>query len=257
MIHVTRIPAFADNYIWLLNAAASGEFCVVDPGDAEPVIAAVNASGGHLSSILVTHHHGDHCGGVATLKAHYGATIYGPAAESIPTVDVALVGGETIKVDAVGEVQVMSLPGHTRGHLGYLTHSMLFCGDVLFGCGCGRLFEGSAAQMWQSLQCVMALADDTALYCAHEYTLANLHFALWLEPDSEELTAYRHEVATRRHDHKASVPLNLAREKRCNPFLRGNDAALQKRVAQLTQTAVTDALSCFTQVRRLKDQFKA
>lgn len=220
MLEVIRLPAFKDNYIWLLRKAAQA--VVVDPGDARPVLAALEAGSLSLAAILLTHHHGDHQGGVGELLArHPGAVVYGPAAESITGVTQPLAGGESFLLDALGcRFEVMAVPGHTAGHLAYLAEGRLFCGDTLFAGGCGRVFEGTMRQMHESLSRLSALPDDTLVYCAHEYTEANLRFALAVEPGNGALQARVREVAALRARGEASVPSTLGDEKASNPFLR-------------------------------------
>ena len=186
MFDVIRIPAFKDNYIWLLRKGASA--LVVDPGDSRPVLEVLAREGLTLESILVTHHHADHQGGVADLLTHFPARVFGPASESITALTQPLHGGETVRLESVGvEFQIIAVPGHTLGHIAYYGSGSLFCGDTLFGAGCGRLFEGSPAQMHDSLARLAALPDLTAVYCAHEYTEANLRFALAVEPGNSDL----------------------------------------------------------------------
>lgn len=218
------IPAFADNYIWLLRQGDKA--LVVDPGDAAPVLAFLRREGLRLAAILVTHHHADHQGGVAELVAAarrdgVQTAVFGPAAESITALSEPLCGGEAIRIEPLAlEFRVIAVPGHTRGHLAYYRSGQLFCGDTLFGAGCGRLFEGTAEQMAASLAQLTALPDDTGVYCAHEYTAANLRFALAVEPGNacvrERITA----VAALRAAGQSSVPSSLALEKASNPFLR-------------------------------------
>jgi hydroxyacylglutathione hydrolase len=219
MFNVIRIPAFKDNYIWLLRKGASA--AVVDPGDARPVLDLLDREGLSLASILVTHHHADHQGGVAELLAHYPAEVFGPAAESITGLSRPLSGGETVRIAACDvEFQVIAVPGHTLGHIAYYGAGCLFCGDTLFAGGCGRLFEGTAAQMADSLARLAELPDETAVYCAHEYTQANLRFALAVEPGNRRLQSRVNEVARARASGLATVPSTMAIEKASNPFLR-------------------------------------
>ncbi|MEO7160988.1 MAG: hydroxyacylglutathione hydrolase, partial [Polaromonas sp.] len=192
-MYLIPIPAFADNYLWLLHDGKRA--LVVDPGDAAPVLRALKQSALQLESILVTHHHADHTGGVDALREATGATVYGPATERIPLPSKPLREGDT--VHALGlEFQVLDVPGHTAGHIAFYTPDMdgkplLFCGDTLFSGGCGRLFEGTPAQMLASLDKLAALPGATRVCCTHEYTLANLRFALAVEPDNAELAAYQ------------------------------------------------------------------
>jgi hydroxyacylglutathione hydrolase len=217
MVQISAIPAFKDNYIWLLDDGKRA--AVVDPGDPGPVVAHLESTGLQLQAILVTHHHADHQGGVSDLLARWPATVFGPAAESIAGCSHPLRGGE--RIDVLGEpFAVMAVPGHTLGHLAYYAPGRLFCGDTLFGAGCGRLFEGTAAQMHASLEALAALPAETLVYCAHEYTEANLRFALAVEPGNPRLRERVARVAALREAGLASVPSTLADELATNPFLR-------------------------------------
>jgi hydroxyacylglutathione hydrolase len=217
MEQIIRIPAFKDNYIWLLRQGTAS--LVVDPGDARPVLALLAREGWSLNAILITHHHPDHQGGVASLLAQYPAEVFGPAAESITGLTRPLQGGETIRIASPAlEFQVFSVPGHTLGHLAYYGAGRLFCGDTLFGGGCGRLFEGTPAQMADSLARLATLPDETEVYCAHEYTEDNLRFALAVEPGN--LYLQRRVEALTRARGEPTIPSSIALEKATNPFLR-------------------------------------
>ncbi len=223
MFEISFIPAFKDNYIWLLTRGKQA--CVVDPGDAAPVVARLEAGGLQLVQILVTHHHADHQGGIGELVSRYAPTVHAPAAESITGTTHPLSGGESIEV--LGEpFAVMAVPGHTLGHLAYYGKGSLFCGDTLFGAGCGRLFEGTPAQMSASLARIAALPEATRIYCAHEYTQMNLGFALAVEPENPALIARVEAVAALRAAGQASVPSTLGEEKATNPFLRCEQPAV-------------------------------
>ncbi len=256
MFDIIRVPAFKDNYIWLLRKGASA--VVVDPGDARPVLEVLEREGLTLTSILVTHHHADHQGGVASLLAHYPAEVYGPASESITALTQPLSGGETICLDALGvEFQVFAVPGHTLGHLAYYGCGSLFCGDTLFAAGCGRLFEGTPTQMHDSLARLAALPDQTTVYCAHEYTEANLRFALAVEPGNRRLRERVDEVTVVRAKGLATVPFTIETEKATNPFLRCSEpeviASAQSRVAKTSDCV--DSVTVFSVLREWKNGF--
>lgn len=253
MFDVIRISAFKDNYIWLLRKGASA--AVVDPGDARPVLDVLEQEGLSLSSILITHHHNDHQGGIADLLAHCPAEVFGPATESITGLTRPLRGGETIRLGAIdAEFRVIAVPGHTRGHLGYYGSGCLFCGDTLFTGGCGRLFEGTPAQMHDSLMRLTSLPEQTRVYCAHEYTEVNLRFALAVEPGNRQLRQRVNEVAVARAKNWATVPSSIALEKATNPFLRCGEpevvASAQSRVA-----GAIEPVEVFTVLREWRNTF--
>ena len=251
MFEILLIPAFKDNYIWLL--VRDGRAAVVDPGDAAPVMAQLEALQLRLETILITHHHADHQGGVAELVERWHPRVFGPAEESITGCTDPLSGGETI--DVLGErVAVLPVGGHTRGHIAYYVPGVLFCGDTLFGAGCGRLFEGTPAQMSASLGRLAALPDDTLVYCAHEYTEANLRFALDVEPDNAALRARVERVAALRAAGGSSVPSTLGEEKATNPFLRCSEPAVVE--AALAHAAVdTSQVAIFAAIRGWRNNF--
>lgn len=249
MIEVVPIPAFRDNYIWALCGA--GQVVVVDPGDAAPVRRFLAGRGLALAGILVTHHHHDHVGGLAGLGA--AVPVFGPAGESITGVTHPLAGGETIALPGVGlTLQVLAVPGHTRAHIAYHGDGMLFCGDTLFGAGCGRLFEGTPQQMHASLQKIAALPPATRVYCAHEYTAQNLDFAGLVEPDNADIAARIADTAARRARGEPTVPSLLADELRTNPFLRCGEPAVQRAVAK--RAASTRPVDVFAAVRAWRDE---
>lgn len=215
---ISRLAAFRDNYIWLLDDGRAA--VVVDPGEAAPVLAALAERRLELAAILITHHHADHQGGVAELLAAWPqAAVYAPQQEAVAGCNRPLQGGETLLLLG-GEFSVLAVPGHTRGHLAYWHAGALFCGDTLFGAGCGRLFEGTPEQMAGSLARIAALPETTLIYCAHEYTEANLRFAAAVEAANPALTERCARVAELRARGEASVPSTLAEEKATNPFLR-------------------------------------
>lgn len=241
---ILLIPAFKDNYIWLL--VRNGRAAVVDPGDPLPVAERLEALGLRLETILITHHHADHQGGVAALSARWSVEVFGPGNESITGCNRPLFGGETIQV-LDQPVKVLAVPGHTSGHLAYFVPGALFCGDTLFGGGCGRLFEGTPGQMNASLDRIAALPDDTRIYCAHEYTEANLRFALAVEPENAALHHRVKQVSALRAAGQPSIPSSLAEEKASNPFLRCSqvsviEAALKNGAVDTSQVAVFSAI---------------
>jgi hydroxyacylglutathione hydrolase len=253
---VTPLPAFNDNYLWLL--ARGQEAAVVDPGDAAPVRRALDRHNLRLTAILVTHHHVDHVGGVLDLKSRTGAKVFGPAGEDIEGVDCRLRGGE--RVEALGvDFEVIDVPGHTAGHIAYFAADQspprLFCGDTLFACGCGRLFEGTARQMLASLDALAALPPSTLAYCAHEYTLANIRFALTVEPGNAALRerAARDEATRRRGE--PTVPSTIGLELDTNPFLRCDVPQVRASVTGSPVDAV-DRTAIFAALRERKNNFR-
>ena len=227
MLEVVRIPVLSDNYIWLVHDAASGETVAVDPAVADPVLEAAATRGWRIDQIWNTHWHGDHTGGNAAIKAATGCIITGPAAEAerIGTLDRTVGEGDSVRIgDHVA--QVMAVPAHTAGHIAYhlSDERIAFVGDTLFAMGCGRLFEGTAAQMFANLQRLAALPEDTRVYCAHEYTLSNGRFALTVEPDNAALAARVAAVEAVRARGEATVPTSIGEERATNIFMRARDA---------------------------------
>ncbi len=250
------LPAFDDNYIWMLHDGRQA--LVVDPGDEQPVLQALQTLGLQLSAILVTHHHADHVGGVAALRAATGATVHGPAGEQMPEPLQRYTDGDTL--DLLGlHFTVLDVPGHTAGHIAWYTadgdgQPLLFCGDTLFSGGCGRLFEGTPAQMLASLDKLAALPGNTRVCCAHEYTLSNLRFARAVEPDNAALKDYSRQCEALRARQLPTLPSTIAVERDINPFLRSRQPAVTRAVA--ARAAASDEISVFAALREWKNQFK-
>lgn len=253
------IPILEDNYVWCLDDdRRPSQAWVIDPGVAAPVAAHLERSGRRLAGILITHWHPDHIGGIAELCATAGPIpVYGPAAEAarIPTLTHPLQGNERLSLP-FGEAQVMALPGHTLGHIGYLIEDWLFCGDTLFSAGCGRLFEGTPAQMYDSLSRLNALPGATRVACTHEYTLANLAFAAAVEPDNPDVAARIEAVQALRARGQPSLPSTLADERRFNPYLRCQVPAVRAAAERAAGHAVDDHVSAFAALRAWKDRFR-
>ncbi len=239
MLHVIPIPAFNDNYIWLIKNSHNHQAAVVDPGDAKPVLDYCQQHDITLCAILITHHHSDHTGGIADLVKHYNIPVYGPAHENIPHCDHKLNENDQIVIEKIDQLKlkVFDIPGHTSGHIAYYGNDWLFCGDTLFAGGCGRLFEGTAKQMHQSLAKLKVLPFNTKVFCAHEYTQANLAFALTIEPNNFDLQQRIDEVNQLRQQQQPTIPSTIAIELKTNPFLRVKDCQQ------------------FAHIRELKDYF--
>lgn len=261
MAAIIPIPAFADNYIWLIREGTRA--AVVDPGDAQPVLDYLAREGLELTAILNTHHHNDHVGGNAALLAHAPVPVFGPARERIPGITQPLREGERIEVPGIGLIlEVRDVPGHTAGHIAYIMRDaqhgigpLAFVGDTLFAAGCGRLFEGTPAQMADSLAKLAALSDDTHIYCAHEYTLSNLRFARAVEPGNAAVEARVRCEEARRARGEPTVPALLRDERATNPFLRAAEPAVMRAAAAHAGRPIVDAVDSFAVVRAWKDRF--
>jgi len=264
MLSVQAVKAFDDNYIWLIRRPDRPQVAIVDPGDAEPVIAAITAQGLKPVAILITHHHWDHVGGIDGLLAHYPQQlpVYGPAKESIPHLSQPLGEGDSVRIDALdADFRVLDVPGHTAGHIAFFyakSHAaadsnMVFVGDTLFAGGCGRLFEGTPAQMHDSLSRIAALPEDTQVYCAHEYTEDNLVFARVAEPNNTALQARQQTVQQQRAQGLATVPSRLADEIATNPFLRSAQPEIIRGAEGFSGRKLSAGAEVFAVVRHWKD----
>lgn len=253
-LEIIGLSAFTDNYIWLLRRGST--VAVIDPGDAAPVLNYLATSGTRLCAILATHHHVDHVGGIEEIVAHRPVPVFGPAAEAIDGVNQALADGARCTLAELGiEFEVLAVPGHTRGHLAYYRRGMLFCGDTLFGAGCGRLFEGTAATMQASLARLAALPADTNIYCAHEYTAANLGFAAAVEPDNAAIRQRSAATAQLRARGQPSVPSTLELELATNPFLRWNAPAVAAAAEARLGRPPHDAAETFGAIREWRNRY--
>jgi hydroxyacylglutathione hydrolase len=251
---VEPIRAFNDNYIWALRDGRS--VAVVDPGDAQPVLDYLARERLQLVAILATHHHADHVGGVAELLRGRDIPVYGPKNEPISTLTRPVGGGDQVAISPLGlQFEVLDIPGHTRAHIAYYGSNMVFCGDTLFACGCGRVFEGTPPQLHASLQKLAALPGDTQVYCGHEYTLANIRFARAVEPDNAAL-AERERTETRtRAENRPTLPTTIAKEKATNPFLRCAETGVARSAGRYRGAAVADPVEVFTALREWKNRY--
>jgi len=249
------IACFLDNYIWCIQV--ENNLWVVDPGDADPVLAYINQHALTLGGILLTHHHADHTGGVNALLAHKQVDVYGPE-ETKQWASHIVHGDDTLKLN-IGQARILFVGAHTRGHIAYYFASAeaLFCGDTLFSAGCGRLFEGTPTDLERAMACINALPANTKLYPTHEYTLSNLAFAKRVEPDNSAIVEYCQWVQTQRDQAKPSLPTNLALERRVNPFLRANSTTIVQQVSEYMQQPIGAGLETLAGLRAWKDNFRA
>ena len=256
MIDIRPIPAFDDNYIWLLSRTGYAGCAVVDPGDEDPVIERLRGEDRTLDAILITHKHGDHVGGIRGLKAVWpDAPVYGPVGEPIRALERRLHGGDRIDLQGLGvSFDVLDVPGHTEGHIAYYGQGALFCGDTLFAGGCGRVFSGTFEQLSDSLTRIGELPPDTRVYCAHEYTLANLGFAAWVESDSADLRRRTERDRQRRAQGEPTVPSSIAEELATNPFMRTDQAGVIAAASKWAGRPLQGRAEVFRALRTWKDK---
>lgn len=257
MLSVLTVPAFQDNYLWLIHNGRQA--AVVDPGDASAILAALEKHQLSLAAILLTHHHADHAGGVPGLLKHFDVPVYGPRKEAIPGITHPLGEGDTVILPELPlRLDVLDVPGHTAGHIAYVAREQkwLFCGDTLFAGGCGRLFEGTPEQMTTSLMKLASLPDETQVYCAHEYTLSNLRFAREAEPGNAALEARFATEKARRDANISTVPSSIGLEKATNPFLRFAEPAIADLLLSKKQLSSREPIAVFTALRQWKNSYR-
>ncbi|WP_417222729.1 hydroxyacylglutathione hydrolase [Amphritea sp.] len=257
MFNVTPIPAFNDNYIWALAVPGTQAVAVVDPGDAEAVNRYLHDNNLQLTTILITHHHHDHTGGVTQLSHEHSVKVYGPANSPFKGITDKLSDGDQIEL--LGQaLTVRAVPGHTLDHISYYCAAatpQVFCGDTLFLAGCGRLFEGTAEQMHQAMEYFNSLPDNTQIYCTHEYSLANLAFAAAVEPSNPQITAVIERCTQQRQSLQPTLPTTIATEKQINPFLRYNQAGVKQAAEQFSGHPLASEVAIFAAIREWKNQF--
>ena len=252
MFNIVPVSAFTDNYIWVIHDQYHA--VVVDPGEAKPVLSFLHQKNLKLIAILNTHHHNDHVGGNLALLQQFPVPVYGPGSESISTVTHCLKEGDSVYLAELSlGLSILDIPGHTAGHIAYYGANLLFCGDTLFACGCGRLFEGTAQQMYTSLNKLARLPDKTAVYCGHEYTLANINFAKLVEPGNQALTQLQVSAEKQRKSKLPTLPSTIVMEKACNPFLRCNQPEVIHNASNYIGKPLTDPVSVFASIREWKN----
>lgn len=251
-MNLISIPALQDNYIWLLDDQ-KGHCVIVDPGEAQPVLDALKKHHLTPTAIMLTHHHGDHVDGVSAIVEQFPAVkVYGPEETARKGARIILKSGDRVEIGGANWT-IFATPGHTLGHISYYSAPYLFCGDTMFSAGCGRLFEGTPEQMYQSFQQLAELPDDTLVCCAHEYTVSNLKFARSILPDDSDILAHEQTVLDKRKNGQSSLPTTLGLERKINLFLRCNDVDLQKNLN--VNTTITADWQVFAHLRRLKDSY--
>jgi len=253
-IEIVPIPAFDDNYLWLLHNGSQA--VVVDPGDAGPVRRYLSEHQLELTGILITHHHWDHVNGLESLQNDWDCVAYGPADQRIPGDLITVQEQDVVKLPSLGiELSVMDTPGHTLSHISFYNDQWLFCGDTLFSIGCGRMFEGTPDVFSQSLNKISSLPPELLVYCTHEYTAANIQFALSIEPQNQGLQHQQKVVAQQRAEQQPSLPVRLGDELKLNPFLRTHEPELQQTLIHINPKLDPDPVACFAFLRSLKDHF--
>jgi hydroxyacylglutathione hydrolase len=251
-MNILPLPAFTDNYIWLIEK--NGKATVVDPGDAEVVNNYLKEKNLELENILITHHHYDHTGGVEQLRESYECNVYGPCDSPFNGVEIKLKENDEIQIHDT-KFKIIEVPGHTLDHIAYYSEeqSTLFCGDTLFSGGCGRIFEGTPNQMYESISKLSVLDLSTIIYCTHEYTQSNLNFAIKVEPGNDNLVEYKNNIDMKRSKNEISLPTNLKLEKNINPFLRSHVEEIKENIKDFAKINHPSDLETFTAVRSLKD----
>lgn len=258
---IKGIKAFNDNYIWCIHSNKKDQIALVDPGDASVCINYIEENNLQLTTIFITHRHNDHVGGVEQLVDYckgknWPLTVYGPSKEALEYSQIKVKNGDVIKEENFNaDCHVLDVPGHTLGHIAYLIEDNLFCGDTLFSAGCGRIFDGTADQLFNSLNTLASLPEKTRVYCAHEYTMANLDFALTVDPTNAELVNYYNNVKGLRAKNQSSIPSSICIEKKINPFLRCFDENIKQSVDAFSNSSVKTGLDTFIQLRQWKNEF--
>ncbi len=256
MLEIIPIPALKDNYIWLVINQENGHVAIVDPSQAEPVLDYIHEHNLTPAAILITHHHWDHVGGIPDITASHAIPVYTPKNEKVAGSTKPIAEGDVVTIPELNlELKILDVPGHTAGAVAYYNNDFVFSGDTLFTGGCGRMFEGTAPQMYHSLNKFKVLADKTLLYCGHEYTEANLRFALSVEPDNIDLQKRLDEVQQRRQQNKVTVPASLELEKQTNPFLRCEQNSVINAAADHSGKTLRAPHEVFAAVRQWKDNF--
>lgn len=259
MLQVTAVPAFTDNYIWLVHSPRDPSLVLaVDPGDAEPVFAALSQLGLELRGLMLTHKHHDHVGGATKLLDRFDVPVYGPANDPLPGNPIRVREGDQVEFAELGlQFSVLDVPAHTLGHIAYVGHGAVFCGDTLFSAGCGRLFEGTPEQMNASLAKFAALPEATQVYCGHEYTVTNLRFALAVEPDNSATQEHLQRCLRLRAEGKATLPSTIRQERNVNPFLRCHEGTVKQAAERHAGCRLQNHVEIFATLRAWKDDFKS